>query len=88
MRGIDVNENNVVGMERVSRRVQEAVEIFERETVKIIRLEDAPRLAAAPKLIIEEALSATKVFIAKARSEAGGLNTVLREITGELRRAS
>lgn len=79
----EINKDELVGMERVSRRVQEAVEIFERETVRTIRMQNGPKtnaLTAATKLVIDDALSATKIFIAKARSEANGLNSVLNEI--------
>ena len=83
MRTFEIIGKGLIGMERVSQRVQDAVEIFERETMRTIKLNndrDAMPVAAEPKLVIDDSLAATRIFISKARSEAGGLNSVLTEV--------
>ena len=89
MRTFEIIGKGLIGMERISQRVQDAVEIFERETIRTIKLNNdhnAMSIAAEPKLVIDDALTATKVFISKARSEAGGLNSVLSEVMASARK--
>lgn len=59
-----------------SRRVQDGVEIFERE-VHLVSTCDVPvEQPAKPRLVITDALSsATEYFISKTRAEIDGLNS-------------
>lgn len=70
-----------------SRRFENGVDIFERETHQVVTVkarEDSH--VAAPsevRLVIGDAISsATKLFIAKTRSEIGGLDALLKTLTG------
>ncbi len=70
-----------------SRRVENGVEIFEKERHQVITInahQGAPATAPTEaRLVIGEAISsATKLFIAKTRSEIGGLDTLLKTLTG------
>jgi len=71
-------------VERCSHRIQNGVEIFEREIHKIAAAEPAENAAAAaqPRLIISDAVStATKAVISKTRSEIAGLNALLQGLS-------
>lgn len=68
------------------RRVQNGVEIVEHEAHQIIkvtgpRYETISDTRVAPRLIITEAPSAARPFIAKARSEIAGLDALLGSLT-------
>lgn len=70
-------------VERCSHRIQNGVEIFEREVHKIA---DQPGEnaadAAQPRLIVSDAVTtATKAFISKTRSEIAGLNAFLQGLS-------
>jgi hypothetical protein len=67
-------------VERCSHRIQNGVEIFEREIHKIAAAEPVENVAAAaqPRLIISDAVStARRAFVSKTRSEIAGLNAFL-----------
>lgn len=83
MRTIKTNEKELMAITSFSRRIENAVEIIERETVKTVAIEaPAPTgWTRLPRLVIEDAVEATREFIAKARSEASG-SAVLRELIG------
>ena len=67
-----------------SRRFESGVEIFEKETHQVVTV-NAREDVAAPaevRLVIGDAISlATKLFIAKTRSEVGGLDALLKTLT-------
>ena len=70
-----------------SRRFENGVEIFEKETHQVVTVSaQEESYAAAPsevRLVIGDAISsATKLFIAKTRSEIGGLDALLKTLTG------
>lgn len=72
--------------ERFSRRTQNGVEILEHETTQVIKMngdryETVHPAPPAPRLVISDAPSATKLLIAKTRSDIAGLNAFLRAIT-------
>ncbi|MEP6848641.1 MAG: hypothetical protein ABI999_07280 [Acidobacteriota bacterium] len=83
MRTIKTNGNELMAIRSFSRRIENAVEIIERETVKTVAIESpAPTgWTQMPRLVIEDAVEATRDLIAKARSEASG-SAVLRELIG------
>lgn len=69
-----------------SRRFQDGVEIFEQEMHQVISVngEHVATVAAPaePSLIIGDSISsATKLFIAKTRSEIAGLDALLQTLT-------
>ena len=69
-----------------SRRFENGVEIFEKEMHQVITInvqESVPAASRAEaRLVIGDAISsATKLFIAKTRSEIGGLDTLLKTLT-------
>ena len=70
-------------VERSSHRIQNGVEIFEREIHKIAAAEPVENVAAGqPRLIISDAVStATRAVISKTRSEIAGLNAFLQSLS-------
>ncbi len=71
-------------VERFSHRIQNGVEIFEREVHKLAAAESAENIAAtvAPRLIVNDAVSTvTRSFVSKTRSEIAGLNAFLRGLS-------
>jgi hypothetical protein len=76
-------DRNIIGAERVSRRVQNGVEIYERETKRLVIPDtygDTPQPRSYPKLVIEDAVSRGKLFIAKRRSELSEVDALLRSL--------
>ena len=68
-----------------SRRLENGVEIFEKETHQVVTVNAREGMAAPAevRLVIGDAISsATKLFIAKTRSEIGGLDALLKTLTG------
>lgn len=65
-----------------SRRIQDGVEIIERE-VHLVTTVDVPlKKAVRPRLVITDALaSAREYFISKTRSEVEGLHSLLEKLT-------
>lgn len=82
--------NDLIVLDRFSRRTEGTVEIFEHETIRKITMKndlDGALVSAVetnhkPRLVIGDATEETKVFIAKARSEHAELDSVLREVVG------
>jgi hypothetical protein len=73
---------DVTGIARSSRRIENSVEIIEKEIIRTVKVEDESRytrLSRLPRLVVDDAISATREFITKARSEASGI-AVLREV--------
>ncbi len=70
-------------VERCAHRVQNGVEIYEREVHKLESAESMENVAAAqPRLIVNDAVStATQAFVSKTRSEIAGLNAFLRGLS-------
>jgi hypothetical protein len=75
------NGNDSDGFERFSRRLQHGVEILEHDTVRTIRVEDGTfRMKRPTQLIVNEAFSRSKNFIAKSRSQMGDIDAFLKSI--------
>lgn len=73
------NLNNIDGIERVSRRVQSGVEIFERETLRKIRVDAAEvEMAVNPRLVVSN--SRARKFVSKSRSQLGDIDAFLKSI--------
>ncbi len=68
-----------------SRRFENGVEIFEKEIHQVVTVNAREDMAAPAevRLVIGDAISsATKLFIAKTRSEIGGLEALLKTLVG------
>lgn len=68
-----------------SRRFVNGVDILEKETHQVVTVNVREDMAARTevRLVIGDAISsATKLFIAKTRSEIGGLDALLKTLTG------
>ncbi len=68
-----------------SRRFENGVEIFEKEIHQVVTVNAREDMAAPAevRLVIGDAISsATKLFIAKTRSEIGGLDALLKTLIG------
>jgi len=74
------NDHGGYDVERTTRRVQNGVEIIEREMMRSIRLEDGEYVNSRPaaRLIIDDAIERSKNFISKSRSQMSELNSFLR----------
>ena len=75
------NLNNIEGIERISRRMQSGVEIFERETLRRIKV-DAGReaeTAVNPRLVVSD--SRARKIVSKSRSQLGDIDAFLKSIT-------
>ena len=78
---IDGNNNDLDGFERYSRRFQNGVEILEHDTVRTIIVEDgAYKNHSTPRLVVSDAVSRSRKFIAKSRSQLSEVDTLLRNI--------
>ena len=69
--------------ERFSRRMQGGVEILERETLRTIRLNSKSQESTfkmTPRLVIEDAMSRSKLLISKSRSQLGDIDAFLRSV--------
>ena len=71
--------NNIEGIERVSRRMQSGVEIFERETLRKIKVDAAEAdTGVNPRLVISD--SRARKLISKSRSQLGDIDAFLKSI--------
>jgi hypothetical protein len=70
--------------EHYTRRIVNGVEIVEHETVRTIKMNgnrfETSKLRK-PRLVISEAVKATKGFISKTRSDVAGLDKFLRTVS-------
>jgi hypothetical protein len=82
MKTFETKINDSGPVERFSRRLENGVEIIEHETVATIKMHGdryetvSPR--RSPRLVVEDAVSATRNIISKTRSEIAGLDNILR----------
>jgi len=78
---ISGNINNIEGIERVSRRIQNGVEIFERETLKKVKVGEtsATGSCANPRLVVSN--SRASKFVSKSRSQLGDIDAFIKSIT-------
>jgi len=71
-------------IEHNSRRMQNGVEIIERETQRSIRFEDSTyknsRPVSATQLVVSDAINRSKLFISKSRSQLGDIDSFIRSI--------
>jgi hypothetical protein len=75
------NGNNSDGFERFSRRLQNGVEILEHDTVRTIKVENGTfKMKRPPRLVISDAYSKSKNFIAKSRSQMGDIDAFLKSV--------
>ena len=75
------NGNNSDGFERFSRRLQHGVEILEHDTVRTIKVEDGTfKMKRPTRLIVSDALTRSRKFVAKSRSQLGDVDTFLKTI--------
>ena len=86
MKTLRMRKINPIATLFCSRRFENGVEIFEKQTHQIVTVNTHEVLhAAVPsevRLVIGDAISsATKLFIAKTRSEIGGLEAILKTLT-------
>ena len=76
-RKIEIMQEN----ERFSRRMQNGVEILERETLRKIKLKaksnESTVLKTMPRLVIEDAISRSRLLISKSRSQFGDIDAFL-----------
>ena len=81
---IDTNGFVTFDVERSSRRVQNGVEIIERETQRSIRFEDNAYINSKPvsatQLVVSDAINKSKLFISKSRSQLGEIDSFIRNI--------
>jgi hypothetical protein len=68
------------GIARVSRRVENGVEIFETETIRTIKLAREEKHPSQPRLVISDAMGRSPRFVSKSRAQ---LNELLENILGE-----
>ena len=87
MKTFDTKINDSGPVERFSRRIENGVEIVEHETVTTIKVNDGRYetvpIRRGPRLVIGDAVTATKNIVAKTRSEISGLDSILRCTTGK-----
>ena len=73
---------SVMTDERHSCRKQCDVEIFEREVVTRVRMSNQPDTARSlPRLVVTDAINATRDFVSKRRSEFRELDNFLKSIS-------
>lgn len=82
MKERETDSNEAMRMEHVSRRVQNGVEILERETMRTIRLDgespvEVPK-SKTPRLVVCDALSRSRLFVTRSRSQLGDLDSLIR----------
>jgi hypothetical protein len=89
MMDLEIIDKDFYTMDTLNGRNAETVEIWERETMRTVRVKNANSGRAnftatgrSPKLIIDDAFEQTKVFISKARSETNEVSSILREVMG------
>ena len=79
------NSDKMRSMERFSLRYQNGVEIMEHETMNTAGVNDEQESNCSnvrtPRLVISDAVSRSKLFIAKSRSQLGDVDSFLKSIT-------
>ena len=75
------NLNNIEGIERISRRMQSGVEIFERETLRRIKVDACSEAETSvnPRLVVSD--SRARKIVSKSRSQLGDIDAFLKSIT-------
>lgn len=92
MRVLEFKDEEFFAADTLRGHNQETVEIWERETMRTIRVKGNPNRGdfkvsgRSPKLVIDDAFAQTRVFIAKARAIGSEMDNVLREVMGDKRR--
>jgi len=78
------NDHGGYDVERTTRRVQNGVEIIERETQRSIRVEGDAYINSKPvsatQLVVSDAINRSKLFISKSRSQLGDIDSFIRNI--------
>ena len=84
MTRLKTRSEDLLGTTRVLRRIQNGIEILERETIRTIKVNDGRFMTRAlrtnPRLVIDNAISTSKRLITKSRSQLGDIDTFLRSI--------
>ena len=80
MRKRETNFGNVTTDERFSRREQCGVEIFEHDIITRVRTSKVVVEQSLPRLIVTDAVNATRDFVSKRRSEFRELDAFLKSI--------
>ena len=84
MTRIEAKVNDLVGVERFSRRIVHGVEILERETIRKIKVNaDSDMISKTiktPRLVISDAVNRSKLLITKSRAQLGDIDALLRNI--------
>ena len=82
MKTFETKLNESGPVERFSQRLENGVKILEHETITTIKITDGRYetvpIRRTPRLVIEDAVTATKNMVAKTRSEISGLDGILR----------
>jgi|GEM_PF-2930062 len=84
MKGTEVDQKNFDTKEKFSRRTQCGVEIVEWETITKIKVSGDRYVTAPPvrpRLVVTDAINATRNFIAKRRSELSELDKFLQSVS-------
>ena len=77
------NSSKMGALERISRRFQNGVEIIEHETINPTDVNDEHEGVSKvrnPRLVISDAASRSKNFVAKSRSQLGDVDSFLKSI--------
>jgi len=81
MRKPETNFDSIVSDERFSRREQYGVEIFEHDVIAAVRTSNKDVVAhSMPRLIVTDAINATRDFVSKCRSEFRELDAFLKSV--------
>ena len=81
MRNTETNFDIVSSDERFSRREQCGVEIFEHDIITRVRTSNEGIVARSmPRLIVTDAINATRDFVSKRRSEFRELDAFLKSV--------
>ena len=81
MRKPETNFDIITSDERFSRREQCGVEIFEHEVITHVRTSNEHVVARSmPRLIVTDAINATRDFVSKRRSEFRELDAFLKSV--------
>jgi len=78
------NSDKMRSAERYSRRFENGVEIIEHETVNSMDMNEEQENVSdrrGPRLVVSDAVSKSKLFIAKSRSQLGEVDSFLKSIT-------
>ena len=81
MKKPETNFDSATSDERFSRRVQCGVEIFEHDVITRVRTSNENVVARSmPRLIVTDAINATRDFVSKRRSEFRELDAFLKSV--------